>query len=195
MCGSLWSNFIINRGFIWVKIMSDCTMNEPGGYITRQPVLPLLGGSWSLSDLSIRPLHTTLVCVCGRALRLAASSVQWDEVVNLHECARCQNSRWELTLAQGASVACFRWRRIQGCVMENKIRSFDQRLQRGAKWFWHQGKLELYLWIETLYEWQVSRNKGIWKMSCSKKKDAWSQSNNTITCWNFISLAKYADKQ
>lgn len=51
--------------------------------------------------------------------------MQRDEVVNLHVCAPCQDSRWELTLDIGKSVACFRWTGIPGCAVEGRIGSLN----------------------------------------------------------------------
>lgn len=78
-----------------------------------------------------RDSHVCVLCVSGPDLCSAKSSLQWYEVVNLHVRVRCQENRWELTLAQSESVAFFRWRRGPGCVVD-----FDKQLKRSAKWLW-----------------------------------------------------------
>ncbi len=82
---------------------SDHFMNEPGCHITRRPFLTSPSGHSTLE----RPMKNAWTVMCGRAVGLAGTGAQSDDVVILHVCARCQDSRWELTLAQGESVACF----------------------------------------------------------------------------------------
>lgn len=131
-------------------------------------VQPLHEGTRRSHGLSIRPLQTRAAyknawtVMCGRARGLARSGVQSDEVVNLHERTRCQDSRWELTLAQGESVACFRWRRDPGCVVEGKIRSSTTKercqttLASGKS-----GEVSVDRGRASSREWK-------WKTSCSK---------------------------
>lgn len=136
----------VSKACVWgyeeISSKSDHFMNGPGGYITRPA-----------PDLPIRPLRTRAAyknartATCGRAQVLARSSMQRDEVVNLHVSVRCQDGRWELTLAQGESVACFRWMRISGCVVEGKIKSSTtkERCQMTLAW----GKFGEVSWTET----------------------------------------------
>lgn len=102
--------------------------------------------SWDPPDLHLTSAsghHTTHppsrvsgrpVCMCGHVLGLASSSVQKDEVVNLHVCTQCQDGRWELTLALDESVACFTWKDDSWVRFGERDQEHSQWLNRGAKW-------------------------------------------------------------
>ena len=85
----------------------------------------------SRPDLSIRPGRS-----CADELRVwCGTSVRSDKMVNLHVCARCQDSRWELTLAWGESVACLGWREDSRVCCGGWDRGGDP-LRRAAKRLW-----------------------------------------------------------